>query len=251
MGGTCKIAIKSDVGHYTSRYSEQLLLTLPFDLGKIFPVDNRPERQLVVPLSMHENPMTLLSTTRQVRLAIVLCTVVSFGVPRIARAQAVDSTPKPFEAFSNSAHSLRDSVVAMARAQIGKKYRTGGTTPKGFDCSGLIQYVMAALKLDVPRTAKQQAKVGLEINRDTSRLLPGDLLTFSKGKKGTVSHVGIYVGEGRFIHASSVAGRVIESPIDRPASPLIKIWRGARRVLTLDDSVVAATAAPSTGIKGG
>lgn len=197
--------------------------------------------------------MTFLSTTRQVRLAIVLCTVVSFGAPRIGRAQAVDSTPKPFEAFSNSAHSLRDSVVAMARAQIGKKYRTGGTTPtKGFDCSGLIQYVMAALKLDVPRTAKQQANVGLEINRDTSRLLPGDLLTFSKGKKGTVSHVGIYIGEGKFIHASSVAGRVIESPINRPASPLIKIWRGARRVLTLDDSVVAAaTAAPSTGIKGG
>ena len=195
--------------------------------------------------------MNFLSTTRQVRLAIVLCTFVSFGVPTIGRAQEViDSTPKPFEAFSNSAQTMRDSVVAMAKAQLGKRYRTGGTTPtKGFDCSGLIQYVMTALNLDVPRTAKQQARVGLAINRDTSRLLPGDLLTFSKGKKGTVSHVGIYVGEGRFIHASSVAGRVIESPIDRPASPLIKIWRGARRVLSLDDSVVAATATAS--IKGG
>lgn len=201
--------------------------------------------------------MTSLSTTRQVRLAIVLCAIVSFGAPRIAGAQAVDSTPKPlesapkpFEAFSNSAQSLRDSVVAMAKAQIGTRYKTGGTSPKGFDCSGLIQYVMTALKLDVPRTAKQQAKVGLAINRDTSRLLPGDLLTFSKGKKGTVSHVGIYIGEGKFIHASSVAGRVIESPIDRPASPLIKIWRGARRVLSLDDSVVAAAVGPSTGVKG-
>lgn len=197
--------------------------------------------------------MTFLSTTRQVRLAIVLCTVVSFGAPGISGAQAVDSTPKPFAAFSTSAQSLRDSVVAMAKAQVGTKYRTGGTTPgKGFDCSGLIQYVMATLKLDVPRTAKQQAKVGLAVNKDTSRLLPGDLLTFSKGKKGTVSHVGIYIGDGKFIHASSVAGRVIESPIDRPASPLIKIWRGARRVLSLDDSVVAiSTPAPTSGIKGG
>jgi cell wall-associated NlpC family hydrolase len=194
--------------------------------------------------------MTLSSTTRQVRLVIVLCTIV-FGAPRIARAQeVVDSTPKPFAAFSNSAQSMRDSVVAMAKAQLGKKYRTGGTTPtKGFDCSGLIQYVMTALKLDVPRTARQQARVGLAINRDTSRLLPGDLLTFSKGKKGVVSHVGIYIGDGKFIHASSVAGKVIESPIDRRPAPLIKIWRGARRVLSLDDSVVAAT--PTVTVKGG
>ena len=83
----------------------------------------------------------------------------------------------------------------------------------------------------------RQAGVGLAVVRDTSRLLPGDLLTFSKGKKGVVSHVGIYIGDGKFIHASSVAGKVIESKIDRPSSPLIKIWRGARRMLSLDDSV--------------
>jgi len=66
--------------------------------------------------------------------------------------------------------------------------------------------------------------------------MPGDLLTFGKGKKGAVSHIGIYVGDGRYVHASSVAGKVIESPIDRPFSPLIKVWRGARRVLAPNDS---------------
>jgi cell wall-associated NlpC family hydrolase len=138
---------------------------------------------------------------------------------------------------------MRDSIVAVARAQIGTRYRTGGGTPeKGFDCSGLIQYVMSALRLNVPRTAKQQAKSGLAIKRDTSRLLPGDILTFGKGKKGSVSHVGIYVGDGRYVHASSVAGHVIESSIDRPFSPLIKVWRGARRILSLDDSATAAAA---------
>ena len=55
-----------------------------------------------------------------------------------------------------------------------------------------------------------------------------------------MSDVGIYVGDGRFVHASSVAGRVIESPVERPVSPLIKAWRGARRVVPVDvDSTIA------------
>ncbi len=181
--------------------------------------------------------MRLSSTTRLVRHAAVLCTVVALSTPVAANAQTVTQQAKPFEAFSNSAESLRDSIVSMARAQVGTKYRRGGATPtKGFDCSGLIKYVMSALNLDLPRTARQQASVGLALTKDTSRLLPGDLLTFGKGKKGSVSHIGIYVGDGKYIHASSVAGKVIESRIDRPASPLIKIWKGARRVLSLDDS---------------
>jgi cell wall-associated NlpC family hydrolase len=118
---------------------------------------------------------------------------------------------------------------------------------------------MAGLNLEVPRTANLQARQGLAVKRDTSRLLPGDLLTFDGGtKKSAVSHVGIYVGDGRYIHASSVAGRVIESPIDRPQAPLVRMWRGARRMLALDSSKAAAVptiaplppAAPATP-KGG
>jgi len=178
----------------------------------------------------------------------VLCTIVVFGAPARANAQTMEPTPtpKPFEAFSNSAHNLRDSIVALARAQIGTKYKRGGTSPKGFDCSGLIKYIMAALNLDVPRTARQQAVVGLAVNKDTSHLLPGDVLTFGKTKKG-VSHVGIYIGDGKYIHASSAAGKVIESKIDRPYSPLIKMWKGARRMLSLDDSATAVTLASKGG----
>jgi cell wall-associated NlpC family hydrolase len=159
-----------------------------------------------------------------------------------ARPAAAQDAPKPFEAFSNSAQALRDSIVQTAKAQLGKRYRLGGVSPdKGFDCSGLVQYVMAALKLDVPRTAKQQAKAGLAITRDTSRLLPGDLLTFAWNKKSPISHVGIYIGDGKYIHASSVAGQVIVSPVNRPVAPLIKAWRGARRLLSLDDDSTAAS----------
>ena len=193
--------------------------------------------------------MNRTSSSRTHRFAVVLCTAAVLCAPMsVARAQ----NAKPFEALSNSAQSVRDSVVQMARAQIGRRYRTGGQSPeKGFDCSGLVAYVMQALNLQVPRTAKQQAKEGLAITKDTSRLLPGDLLTFGKTKKGTISHIGIYVGDGRYVHASSVAGKVIESAIDRPYSPLIKAWRGARRLVTGEDSLPALTVIGTTPGKGG
>ena len=189
--------------------------------------------------------MSSLSFNRCSRTAIVLATTAILCMPAAAvRAQET----KPFAAYSTSAQSLRDSVVQMAKAQVGTRYRLGGTTPeKGFDCSGLVKYVMSALNLNLPRTAKQQAKQGLAINRDTSRLLPGDLLTFGKTKKSSVSHIGIYIGDGRYIHASSIAGRVVESSIDRPYSPLIKIWRGARRMMSLDDSAAAVAPVPTKG----
>jgi cell wall-associated NlpC family hydrolase len=152
--------------------------------------------------------------------------------PRAAPAprRALDAA-KPFAVWSDALHTLRDSLVAMARAQVGTRYVHGGELPdRGFDCSGLVRYVMATLRVDLPRTAAQQGHMGLAIGRDTSRLRPGDLLTFGKTKQG-VSHIGIYVGQGRYVHASSVAGRVIESNIVRPYSPLIKRWHDTRRVI--------------------
>jgi cell wall-associated NlpC family hydrolase len=185
--------------------------------------------------------MSSFSAVTRARLATVLCTAALLCAPvAAARAQSA----KPFAALSNSAEALRDSVVAMAKAQIGTRYRRGGEAPdKGFDCSGLVRYVLSALNIGLPRTARQQATVGLALARDTSQLLPGDLLTFGKSKKG-VSHIAIYIGDGKYIHASTSAHKVVESTMN-PRSSLIKIWRGARRVLSLDDSgatvVMAAT----------
>src|SRR4029079_13330313 len=146
----------------------------------------------------------------------------------LALALVVAATPvraqapvKPFQDLSNTASAMRDSLVSLARAQLGTRYVRGGTSPdKGFDCSGLVKSIMAPFQFDLPRTARQQARSGLALATDTSRLRPGDLLTF--GKKTSASHIGIYVGNGRFIHASSVAGRVIESPVNRRPSRLIK-----------------------------
>src|SRR4051812_28245714 len=177
---------------------------------------------------MNDNRERRISIRRVPRLIAVLVLLVSAAVPRRAEAQA----PIPVLAgMSASASSLRDSIISLARAQIGTRYRHGGASPqRGFDCSGLVQYVMARFAMIVPRTAKQQAAVGVPVERDTSLLRPGDLLTFASTGKASISHIGIYIGNGHFIHASSVAGRVIESPLNRAPAPKIKIWRGVARI---------------------
>ena len=138
-----------------------------------------------------------------------------------------------------------DSVVAIARAQLGTRYRLGGVTPRAFDCSGLVQYVMRALDFSLPRTAREQATVGVPIPTDTAQLRAGDLLLF--GKKGKVTHIGIYVGDGRFVHASTGAHRVVERPLLRKPAKGIVPWIGARRLIALpDDSTLAAAPAAAT-----
>jgi cell wall-associated NlpC family hydrolase len=183
--------------------------------------------------------MQISLSSRSLRLVvrpIVGCALVAVcAIPMEAQTPAVRMGAavqrRPFALWSESAHNLRDSLVMVARAQLGTRYVLGGTTPKGFDCSGLVRYVMASLKVELPRTAAQQARIGDEVSTDPSRLRPGDLLTFGRRGRSGVSHIGIYVGQGRYIHASSVAGRVIESDINRTGSPLIKAWRGVRRVV--------------------
>lgn len=171
------------------------------------------------------------------------------SAPTVVRAQATlesarseaDTARAPrmnFGVFGKSATAVRDSLVTLARQQLGRRYVLGGATPdKGFDCSGLIRYVLAKLDISVPRTAAQQEGVGATVAKDTAVLRPGDLVTFGRGNRA--SHIGIYVGDGRFIHASSKAGRVVESQLIRPPARLIKPWRGARRILAGADTSAA------------
>lgn len=134
-----------------------------------------------------------------------------------------------------------DSLVAMARAQIGRRYLFGGTDPdRGFDCSGFTRYLMRALDVKLPRTAREQAAAGREVPRDPARLRVGDLLTF--GRAGRITHVGVYVGEGRYVHASSHAGRIVESRLDRRESSLARAWVGVRRLLAESDTTAALAA---------
>jgi cell wall-associated NlpC family hydrolase len=104
----------------------------------------------------------------------------------------------------------RGAEIAHAAAQlVGTPYRFGGAGGEGFDCSGLVAYVHERAGLDVPRTADEQRRAARPVPRDA--LLPGDVVFFrtrSHISKRRVDHVGIYAGEGRFVHAPHSGGMV-------------------------------------------
>ena len=101
-----------------------------------------------------------------------------------------------------------NSIVATAKTFMGVPYVFGGTTPKGFDCSGLVQYVFKLNGVTIPRLADEQYNLGKSATR--SQLKAGDLVFFDTGGGG-VTHCGIYVGGGNFLHASSSHGVRIDS----------------------------------------
>jgi len=104
---------------------------------------------------------------------------------------------------------LREEIVRTAGRYVGVPYRWGGESPRtGFDCSGLTMVVYRLNGLDLPRSSRQQWKVGRRIDRN--RLQKGDLVFFSTSGGNRVSHVGIYTGRNKFLHAPS-RGRRIQS----------------------------------------
>ena len=91
------------------------------------------------------------------------------------------------------------TVLQRAFALLGTPYRWGGTSPdRGFDCSGLVGYVFRSIGIDLPRVSRAMANEGVAIT-DRTALAEGDLVFF--GRRGRVDHVGIYVGDGKFLHA--------------------------------------------------
>lgn len=123
-------------------------------------------------------------------------------------------------------------VVETALAAIGAPYRWGGTAENGFDCSGLIQYAYAQYGVSLPRTSREQATRGDPVSRELTALVPGDILVFSATPGGSVSHVGLYAGEGLFIHSASDGVRLSALRLDDPDGRYwVPRWVGARRLL--------------------
>ncbi len=114
--------------------------------------------------------------------------------------------------------------LTIAIAQwLGTRYRWGGKSRKGIDCSGFVNEVFEQMGIDIPRNSRELAKIGAAIDRDSLRY--GDILTFAR-RKNRISHVGIYLGDGRFAHSSrrGVTVSTIESGYWH------KRYVGARRI---------------------
>lgn len=127
----------------------------------------------------------------------------------------------------HTARALKiDRILQMAKSYQGVRYSWGGQSPSGFDCSGFVHYVLLKNDIIVPRTAAAQYNSGTWVNK--SQLQPGDLVFFSTYKAGP-SHVGFYLGGGKFIHASSGAGKIIISELSN--SYYAAHYIGAKRVI--------------------
>lgn len=146
----------------------------------------------------------VLTRCRRSVLAVPLAALaMALGACSSAPERPVASRELP-PATAHAADPLRLQVVFTAMQMVGIPYQWGGATPAGFDCSGLVQYTYANAGVRLPRTAAEQLAAARPISLEQAS--PGDLLFFQDG--GRTSHVAIYLGGGRFIHAPSSGQQV-------------------------------------------
>jgi cell wall-associated NlpC family hydrolase len=172
---------------------------------------------------------------------VAQCTL-SLSLPRVARGAllfsaiallaACASSPQRRQPTYKTSHSAladlpprapsaasageANDILFRAIGLVGTPYRWGGNTPAGgFDCSGLIDYIYrTATGIKLPRTSHDMASMGAHKVRKMTQLASGDLVFFDIG--GAISHVGVYVGKGRFVHAPNSGGTVRLDDIDGP-----------------------------------
>ena|SRR6188508_1425323 len=119
----------------------------------------------------------------------------------------------PPSASSGSTKNPADQAAAYAQTMIGKPYKYGGSTPKGFDCSGLVLYSYKQAGVALPHSTEKQRSSSRRVK--VAELRPGDLLFFhQEGKK--YGHVAIYAGNGKFVHAPSSGKSVRTDRLDNP-----------------------------------
>jgi cell wall-associated NlpC family hydrolase len=173
------------------------------------------------------------------RTILALCFVLAVTLPTVARSTEASSpsteTASPIKRIEKNLREIGGKAVdgaadisSTALSLIGVNYKFGGNTPEqGLDCSGFVRYVFQqATGINLPRSTRDQAKVGQSVAKD--QLQPGDLVFFNT-RRFQFSHVGLYLGNNRFVHSPSSGGAVEVVELDN--SYWKKVFNGARRII--------------------
>lgn len=152
----------------------------------------------------------------------------SIVAPPVAPQTALEKIERNLRDLGQRARDAASEISKTALGLIGVEYKFGGNTPDtGLDCSGFVRYVFQhSTGISLPRSAREQARVGKPI--DKSQLEPGDLVFFNT-RRFQFSHVGVYLGDNRFIHSPSRGGSVEVVRLDN--SYWQKTFNGARRII--------------------
>lgn len=160
--------------------------------------------------------------------------------PRPAAAARPDQPPSADDIHdfarergaSGEAARVTTSVVETALGVMGTPYRWGGSTENGFDCSGLIQYAYGQHGIILPRVSRDQMRMGSAVSTEVDGLRPGDLLGFSVERTSTITHIGLYIGDGQFIHSASDGVKLSSLTAGDPDSQWWqRRWVAARRIV--------------------
>jgi cell wall-associated NlpC family hydrolase len=141
-------------------------------------------------------------------------------VSRSGSDSAASSEPPSAEA-----QSLTEQIIEYAKSLQGVKYVHGGYSTKSLDCSGFTKFVFAKFGISLPRSSSAYSGVGTKVSRSDIRA--GDILLFDGWGNSTLNHVGIYIGNGQFIHASTTKGKVVIQDLNSYRGTYL----GARRVI--------------------
>lgn len=161
----------------------------------------------------------------------VLATIIA-NIPSSTTTGTGRSTPTRRRIPSSSAASSAAArVLRTADSYVGVKYVWGGNSPSaGFDCSGFTKYVFAKYGIALPRTAREQVRSGMAVAADFRALRPGDIMLFAEPGQA-ISHVAIYAGDGRIIHAASSVGGVGYTDLNTGGDWFVEYFVAARRLL--------------------